>query len=474
MRILLLKPYQPVHGWLAAPPLGLLYLASSLRQRFGSSVEFQIVDMKSRKLPPQWLEERLPELRPDVVGVSALNYEGAASQEIARIVKRWNEKTVTALGGPYAHKRTEELLARTDFDWAFDGPADNTFAEAIGRRFGGDDLGTDIPGLSYKNGRGETHLAVGQDAISDLDALPLPAWDLVDFGHYARLPNMMMTLKGRRYATIFTSRGCPYLCNYCHDLFTKRFKHRSPADVIREIELLYEEYGVDEFEIVDDIFNLHKPRLKEIMGEVARRWPGKLHFSFPNGLRADILDESVLDSLREAGTYAMSIAIETVTPRLQELVEKNLKLDRAERAIEEADRRGIMVAGFFMLGFPTETVEEMQATVDFALRSRLTTAYFFCVVPQPETPMYELAKREAPEALEAAARDEEEGANYRSSLTWYERAYGFPLSRYIDQTYRRFYLTPRRVARVVRRVPPKSWWLGTQRLVKTLVFRDFP
>jgi radical SAM superfamily enzyme YgiQ (UPF0313 family) len=317
-------------------------------------------------------------------------------------------------------------------------------------------------------------VAAGQDVISDLAGLPLPAWDRVDFDHYARLPNMMMTLAGRRYATLFTSRGCPYLCNYCHDLFTKRFVHRSPEDVLAEIALLYEKYGVDEFEIVDDIFNLHKPRLKQIMGEVARRWPGKLHFCFPNGLRADILDEPVLDALRAAGTYAMSIAIETVTPRLQALVEKNLKLDRAERAIALADERGIMVAGFFMLGFPTETVEEMEATLDFALRSRLTTAYFFCVVPQPKTPMWELARREAPEAMDAASRDEEEGANYRSAMTWYERAYGFPLGRFIDRAYRRFYLTPRRVSRVIRRVPAKSWWLGSQRLFNTLVLRDVP
>ncbi len=473
MRVVLLKPYQPVHGWIAAPPLGLLYLVASLRRRFGPEVEVQVIDMKSRKLPPEWLRDQLETLRPDVVGVSALNYEGAASQRIAQIVKAWNEKTVTVLGGPYPHKRTEELLSRMDFDWAFDGPAERSFADAVERHFGGGALGDDIPGLSYKTEDG-LQLASGQDFVSDLDELPKPAWDLVDFDHYARLPNMMMTLKGRRYATIFTSRGCPYLCNYCHDLFTKKFVYRSPDDVLEEIELLYEKYGVDEFEIVDDIFNLHKPRLKAIMAGVEQRWPGKLHFSFPNGLRGDILDESVLDALRAGGTYAMSIAIETVTPRLQELVDKHLKLDRAARAIDEADKRGIMTAGFFMLGFPTETVEEMKATVDFAIRSRLTTGYFFCVVPQPATPMYDLARQEAPEALEAASRDEENGANYRSSLTWYERAYGFPLSKFIDRTYRRFYLAPRRLYRVFRRVLSKSWRLGSERLVKTIVFRDTP
>jgi len=133
-----------------------------------------------------------------------------------------------------------------------------------------------------------------------------------------------------------------------------------------------------------------------------------------------------------------------------------------------------MVAGLFMLGFPTETEEELRATVDFAMRSRLTTAYFFCVVPQPQTPLYETAYRENPEAVVAAARDEEEGENYRSANTWYERATGFPLNQYIERTYRRFYLTPRRLSRVIRRVPPRSWWLGFQRLFQTVVLRDAP
>jgi radical SAM superfamily enzyme YgiQ (UPF0313 family) len=473
MRILLLKPYQPVHGWLAAPPLGLLYLVSNLRRRFGHEVEIDVIDMKSQKLPPEWLAERLDRLAPDIVGVSALNQEAAAARRIAEIVKGWNDKTVTVLGGPYALKRAEELLAETAFDWVFDGPADRTFPEAVARRFGGEEIGTDIPGLSHKSEDG-VHLAGNQDVITELDDLPHPAWDLVDFDHYARLPNMMMTLKGRRYATIFTSRGCPYLCNYCHDLFTKRFVHRSPENVIEEIEILFEKYGVDEIQIVDDIFNLHKPRVKAIMGEIARRWPGRIHITFPNGLRGDILDESVLDAMQAAGTYAMSIAIETVTPRLQDLVEKHLKIDRAERAIELADERGMMVAGFFMLGFPSETREELDATVEFAMRSRLTTAYFFCVVPQPKTPLWETAAREAPEAVLLASRDEEEGENYRSASTWYERAYGFPLNRYIERTYRRFYLRPRRLLRVLRRVPPRSWWLGSQRLLRTVAFRDAP
>ncbi len=473
-RVVLLKPYQEVPGLVASPPLGILYLVSAIREQFGDTVDIQVLDMKSRVLDPGWLEEPLRRYRPDVVGVSALNCEAASAERIAKLVKTIDPAALTVLGGPYPHRRAAELLARTHFDWIFDGMAERTFPDALRRHFNGEPLGEDIPGFSYRTENGPV-LSLETDGVRELDALRLPAWDLVDFDRYARQPTMMLTLKGKRYATIFTSRGCPYKCNYCHDLFGKRFIYRSAEDVLGEIELLYEKYGVDEFEIVDDIFNLHKPRLKKIMQEVARRWPGKLHFCFPNGVRADIIDESVLDALVAGGTYAMSVAVETVTPRLQTLIEKNLKVEHVRKVIDWADERGIMVCGFFMIGFPTETPEELRATIDFALESRLSMAQFFNVTPQPETPLYELARREGPEALAAITDDEKEGGSYRNAITWYERTYDFPLAQLRRRAYREFYLSPRRVWRIWNRVPGwRSLGLGFGGLLGNLMGRAQP
>lgn len=470
MRVLLLKPFQPIPAPVFAPPLGLLYLASALRERFGTEVEIELLDMKARGLLPGTLRSWIGEYNPDVVGVSALNCEGASAQEIAAIAKANNPKTVTVLGGPYAHRRALELLGRSEFDWVVGGPGDRVFPEALARHFGGGELGTDLAGLSYKTGDG-LHIAAQNDNPTDLDAIPLPAWDLIDFDLYARLPNMANMLKAKRYATLFTSRGCPYKCNYCHDLFGKRFYHRSPENVLAEMDLLHDRYGVDEFQIVDDIFNLHRPRLKKIFGEVKRRWDGKIHFTFPNGVRADILDESVLDAMKEGGTYALCIAIESVTPRLQALVEKHLDVEKALWAIDAADRRGMMVSGFFMLGFPTETPEEMRATIDFALRSRLTLAHFFTVIPQPETPLHALARREDAEAIAAFGRDEEEAAHYHQTAPWYERVYGYPLARVVRNAHLRFYFSPRRLLRLVRRVPAGSLLRSFFQFLKVVVVK---
>jgi len=470
MRILLVKPYQELERPIQSPPLGLLHLAATVRERFGSDADVSVIDMKAKALPPAWLSGRLKELAPDVVGVSALNCEASASAEIASVVKKYDSNILTVLGGPYAHRRGEEILRKTDFDWCFSGPADRVFPEALARHFGGAELGTDIRGLSYTDSE-DFHVATDQDAFSDLDSLPLPAWDLVDFDLYVRLPNVNNMLKGRRYATLFTSRGCPYKCNYCHDIFSKRFYHRSAEHVLAEIEVLYERYGVDEFQIIDDIFNLHKPRLKKIMSEVSRRWPGKLHFCFPNGLRGDILDESVLDALKDAGTYHVAIAIETVTPRLQHLVEKELKVEKALAMIDASDRRGFVVQGLFMLGFPTETREELESTVACALRSRLTLANFFEVIPQPATPLYDLATAESHSALVEIDRRQESGVGYLSSFSWYEGAYGFPLSRFTKNAHLRFYLNPWRMYRLITRLPTRTLLDSARAFIRLLRFR---
>ena len=166
--------------------------------------------------------------------------------------------------------------------------------------------------------------------------------------------------------------------------------------------------GVDELQIVDDIFNMNPPRMKAVCRAIE---PYKMHITFPNGLRFDILDEEGCEALTRAGTYAACVAVETITPRLQELIKKHLRVERTQQAIRWMADRGVLVRGFFMLGFPTETLEEIQATIDYAVKSDLAQAYFFNVVPQPGTPLYDLALEENADALESQTLQEYNAKN---------------------------------------------------------------
>ncbi len=454
-RVLFIKPWQASRYNVTGPPLGILYLISVLRKRFGDAVTIDFWDMQVYRQSVDSVDavtRRLEQSRPDVVAVSALNQEAACSYRLAQLVKAHDPSIITAIGGPFALRQANVIMKESCFDWVFEGAADRTFTVALERYFSGLPLGQDLPGFSYRSGD-TVHMGSGQDLITDLDAIPLPAWDLIDFERYRwrDRPRLITNPYETRYAFLFTSRGCPYLCNYCHDIFTKRFVYRSEDNVIAEMRMLYDDYGVREFHIIDDIFNLHKPRAKALMRRIATEFDDIL-IAFPNGLRADILDKELIDLMVKAGTYNVGIAIETVTPRLQEKIEKFLDVEKANWAITEFARQGCIVNGFFMLGFPGETVEELRSTIGFAHKSALTHAFFFSVVPQPQTPIYDLAMQEAPDLTEMLARHER-GQMYTGGYSWYSHVYGFDLEREISLAGLRFYLKPSRLLRALQVYP---------------------
>ncbi len=452
IRILLIKPYQPVTLPISSPPLGILTLTACLRQHLGQRVEVRVIDAWLTQRRHWEFDDELREFQPHLVGLSALNFEAEESGRIAERVRRILPGTVVALGGPFAHGEVnlDRIVATGVYDWVFDGEADGSFPLAVERRFLGDNRLDDIAGLTWRNADGYTSNGhqerpgqplVGQ--VTDLDQVPFPAWDLVDFDAYARRINNNGNLRGRRYAPIFTSRGCPFLCTYCHDIFGKKFRGRSVENVLAEVRLLKDRYGVDELQIVDDIFNMNSRRMKEICAGLK---PLGMHICFPNGLRGDILDEEGVEALVEAGMYEVAVAIETVTPRLQDMVRKRLRLDALLKAVRAMAQRGVMVKGFFMLGFPTETAEEMQATIDFAVKSDLAHAVFNLVTPQPGTPLYDEAHRENAGALERVVLHD-----YYAATCWYAEAYGVDMHRVRSQAYFRFYLSsPRRMLRIFR------------------------
>jgi radical SAM superfamily enzyme YgiQ (UPF0313 family) len=169
----------------------------------------------------------------------------------------------------------------------------------------------------------------------------------------------------REVVSIFTSRGCPYSCNFCHNIFGKKFRALSPERVVAEIELLFHTYGVRQFDFRDDIFNLDKRRVHRICDLLIKKGLN-IKMAFPNGLRGDIMDEELVLKMKAAGMFRCTYALETASPRLQKMTRKNINLDRLRETIRFTSAQGIIIRIFVMLGFPTETREEMMMTLDYA------------------------------------------------------------------------------------------------------------
>jgi len=424
-------------------PLGILSIASVLRT-LGHQPK-----LYDRRVEPGGMPALLraaETFRPDVVGISSLTVESDQMKEVARGIRARFPGAPILVGGPHATSYPETVLETPEVDVAVIGEAERTIAELMPFLETGREPAP-VKGIAYRR-NGEVVIQEPQPYIEDLDSLPFPAWDLLNLEAYA-VRRGMSTLDPRPYMTLFTSRSCPYRCIYCHHVFGKGFRARSPESVLEEMERLVRTYGIRDFEIVDDIFNLDKDRTRRIC-ELIRERDLRVRLAFPNGLRADILTRELLRQMKEAGTVSASFAVETASPRLQKLIRKNLNLEKAREMINHSVDLGIISNAFFMLGFPTETREEILATIRFAVSLHLHTAQFFIVTPFLGTDMARMFQ-EKYEGLDTAFTDYDynKGAYNLSEV---DKEALFRLQRYANF---RFYIHPRRILRILRSYPSK-------------------
>jgi len=204
---------------------------------------------------------------------------------------------------------------------------------------------------------------------------------------------------------------------------------------------------------MDDIFNFRPERAKQVArGIIERNW--KIKLTFPNGFRGDILDEELVDLLKQAGMYRCMVAIESAVPRIQKVMKKNLRIERTGRIVDYIAKQGVMVHGAFMLGFPSETHEEMEATIDWAARSSFHTAAFFRVIPFKGTELF----RQVEHAGFDLPSDWSSYEPYRSDINLSEVPED-TIFRLRKHAYRRFYLSPKRLWRIFKLIPNKATML---------------
>ncbi|WP_168161152.1 B12-binding domain-containing radical SAM protein [Desulfatibacillum aliphaticivorans] len=393
-RVLMIKPKHPHFKGLnktATPPLGLMSLAAYARERRPGKDVFCIAD---ERVTPRTMDDwtdLVREFHPDLIAVSAMTVEGRRLEKIAARFKADFPEIPIIVGGPLASASGARILESGNIDYILRGEGEVGFIDFLDAKEQGDRFPErPISGLAFRN---ENQTLVENPMnlhVPDMDEIPIPAWDLIDLSDYQSLSHFTPIDSSSRYAVLFTSRGCPYGCIYCHRIFSKKFRPMNAYRVVDEMECLVKKYQVETFEIVDDIFNLDYGRAMEFCREIKKRGL-KVRISFPNGVRGDLLDPDLIRELASVGVYEMAFAVETASPRVQKLIRKNIKLDKIRENIAIAAEAGIFTWGFFMLGFPSETRKELMQTIKFACTSRLHGAYFFTVVPFEGTDLAAMA-----------------------------------------------------------------------------------
>jgi len=220
--------------------------------------------------------------------------------------------------------------------------------------------------------------------IKDIDEIPFPSWDFLPMDKYQ--------FCGHRYASMLTSRGCPFNCSFCASsrLFGGFWRGRSPENVVEEIRLLHDKFGIENIEFVDDTFTLDQKRAERICDEIVREG---LDISWGASSRVDTLSRSLVEKMRRAGCWILFLGIESGCQKILDAIGKRITVEHARKAVKIVKEAGVQVLGSFIIGFLQDTIETINETIRFAKTLNLDYAEFSILTPYPGTPIYEHAKK---------------------------------------------------------------------------------
>lgn len=386
--VLLVVPIN--RSYVIMPPMGLGYLASVARE---AGYEPRILDCLKGRLTFDDFERHVAANPADVYGLSMMTYDFTPVKEHIRIIRKHSPDGVIILGGAHPSGDCEKvLLDFPEADFAFRGEAELGFGRLLEelRKPGPRRDYAAVPNLVWRDGNDVNVSA--WEVVEDLDSIAFPAWDLVDPRTYPEAPHGGFA-RGFPTAPMIITRGCPFRCTFCSGktVTGTTVRKRSIDNVIEEVRLLVNEYGVRELHVEDENFTMHKP----LVMEFCRRLESEgldVSWTCPSGVRIDTLDAEMLEAMKRSGCYSLAVGIEFGTDRMHRLTKKRLTLDVIERQLELLGGYGIKTTGFFLMGMPGETRDDMLATIRFARKVRIDRAQFNNFMPLPGSEIYEELK----------------------------------------------------------------------------------
>lgn len=244
-----------------------------------------------------------------------------------------------------------------------------------------------VEGMAFKH-NGELILTPSRHVLRDLDALPIPAWDLVDIETYKSHWNLS---HGYFSLNLATTRGCPFKCNWCaKPIYGNRYNSRSPEHVVTEIELLLKNYSPDHFWMCDDIFGL-KPGWIQLFRDLVKK--KQLSFQYKIQSRVDLLlQEDTIDALAESGAQTVWVGAESGSQKILDAMDKGTTTKQIEEATKLLRKKNIRVGFFLQFGYPGETRKDIDETIAMVLRLMPDEIGISVSYPLPGTKFYENVK----------------------------------------------------------------------------------
>jgi len=389
MNILLVIPIN--RSYVIIPSLGLGYLAGILRR--DSSVS--ILHCIKERFNYVRFKDFINKNRFDLIGFQMMSYDLLPVREHIRIIRESQNKTcIIVAGGPHpSGDPAGTLNFLNGLDFAFKGEAEKGVYDFVrfnkSARMDENNLKV-ISGLIWR--KNDRIIENRVDYIDDLDTIPFPAWDIIKPARYPLAPHGAF-YKRFPAAPIILTRGCSSKCTFCagKSITGNKVRRRGIENVVDEMKYLLKDFGIYEFMVEDENLTLHR----ELTMNFAKKLINdrlNIYWSCPSGIRLDTIDLEMLRLMEKSGCHSLAVGIEFGSQRILDLTKKRLKLEIIKEKIKMIRNTNIKITGFFMMGIPGETVEEMYETIKFSRQLDIDRAQFNNFMPLPGSQIYEELK----------------------------------------------------------------------------------
>lgn len=361
-------------------PLGIMSIAAVI-QRDHPDVDIRIIDGMAINLPPGDLLNAILKESPEIVGIRSFTYNINDALLLAKWIKIRNPDIKIAIGGVHATQLPLEVIRNSAVDLVFRGESEYAFRDFIaGKPY------RDIDGLVYKNPDGTIKMNPNMGLIDDLDDLPMPAYDLVDMKKYFPVAGQCHRFPA---STVIASRGCPGRCIFCSSSVSgKKIRKRSAENIFKEMLFLMEHYGVKEIVFGDDVFTSDKERVFELCRLIKQN---NVDILWDCSTRVQFVNEEMLNAMKGAGCSEISFGVESGDEYILKAIKKGQTLSQVIDKVNMVKKAGLESKCSFILGFPQDTMETMQKTIDFAIELDPHIVSFYIACPYPGTVMYDWA-----------------------------------------------------------------------------------
>jgi anaerobic magnesium-protoporphyrin IX monomethyl ester cyclase len=379
MKITLVNPPYPPSAHSHPPfiPLGIAYLGA-VAEKAGHEVN--VIDCQAEKLNYDTYRNRISEVKPDIVGVTATTLLYNSAKQLLTISKEVHPNCTTIIGGSHASFwDTNALNECPQLDIVVRREGETTFIELLQHIENKQNL-AGVLGSTFRTQDGTPARNPDRPFIQNLDSLPFPAYHLLPLEAFRRM--------GKTIFPLTTSRGCVQWCDFCSTvrMFGRGYRTRSPKNVADEMEMLQKKYGESQFTFYDDAFTVNRENVMHMCQELKTR---KLKVQWDCETRVDYVDQELLQTMKDSGCLAVWFGVESGSDKILCQMNKKTKKDQIRTAFKMTQKTGMMTIASAIIGFPGETEETAWETINFIKELNPDDIGFYVATPYPGTPMYE-------------------------------------------------------------------------------------